>query len=104
MELGQIGTRFVCHLKLEFGKLFELNLAVVLLGHYAGVFASLYIYVMKCLCFVILLTWKRVSEPVLNQHRHRRMVKYFAMIEAKLGCGFQQSGVTALQCIQTACK
>ena len=56
-------------LNLNVGHYFELNSAVVLPGQFAGTFAGMYIYVMTCLCFVILLTWKHLSVFALNQHR-----------------------------------
>ena len=62
-----------------------MNSAVVLPGQFAGIFAGMYIYVMTCLCFVILLTWKHLSVFALNQHCDKRVVTNCATIEAKLG-------------------
>ena len=49
-EMNGTETNGLSHLNLNMESLFELKVAVVLPGQFAGNFAGMYIYVTTCLC------------------------------------------------------
>ena len=101
-EMNGTETDGLYRLNLNVGSLFELKVAVVLPGQFAGILAGMYIYMIKHPCFVILLTWNASGVKSSCRHRSKRATSIFAVTSCQTcsrtsasSCGLAVPAVTA---------